>query len=149
MTHKIVMDSAIHSQPKMKTHFVVTGIVLHNNKVLILKKSSDDYNYPNKWGFCSGFIKEFEAGEDAVLREIKEETGLDANLVKTAEIFEVKDEEKQKTWVVKCFLCSVQHDDVKLCHENQEYKWILPEDMDKYETVPAAKKDLKVLSLIQ
>ena len=55
----------------MKTYFVVTGVVKLKDKVLILKKSPDDYNYPNKWSFCSGFVKEFESAEDTVLREIK------------------------------------------------------------------------------
>ena len=62
----------------MKSYFVVTGIVKYKNKILILKKSPDDWNYPNKWSFCSGYVKEFESAENSVLREIKEETGLDS-----------------------------------------------------------------------
>ena len=67
----------------MKTYFVVTGILKHKNQFLILKKAPNDRNYPNRWSFCSGFVKEFESGEDSCLREIKEETGLDAEIVKT------------------------------------------------------------------
>ena len=65
----------------MKTYFVVTGIIKFNDKILILKKSEDDYNYPNKWSFGSGYVKEFESGEDTVLREIKEETELYAKII--------------------------------------------------------------------
>ena len=39
----------------MQTHFTVTGIVIHNDK-------------------------EFEAAEDAIIREIREETGLKKDL---------------------------------------------------------------------
>ena len=56
----------------MKTYFAVTGIVKHMDKVLILKKSPNDWNYPGKWSFCSGYVKEFEAAEDTALREIKD-----------------------------------------------------------------------------
>ena len=66
----------------MKTYFAITGIVENKNKVLILKKSAKDYNYPKRWSFCSGYVKEFESAEDTVLREIKEETGLKARIVK-------------------------------------------------------------------
>src|SRR3989338_6878524 len=111
----------------MKTHFVVTGVLMHNGRILILKKAKNDYNYPGKWGFCSGFIKEFEAAEDAVIREINEETGLRAEIAKTAGIFEAEDSEKGKCWAVKCFLCRTGSNKVKLCHENQDFRWILPE----------------------
>ncbi|MBI3026723.1 hypothetical protein HYY70_01285 [Candidatus Woesearchaeota archaeon] len=47
----------------MKTYFVVTAVVKVKDKVLILKKSAKDYNYPNKWSFCSGYVKEFESAE--------------------------------------------------------------------------------------
>ena len=74
----------------MKTYFVVTGIVKNKGKVLILKKSPKDWSYPNKWSFCSGYIKEFESAEDTVLREIEEETGLKAKIIKKGKIFPEK-----------------------------------------------------------
>ncbi len=132
----------------MKTYFVVTGVVKHKNKVLILKKSNDDWNYPNKWSFCSGYVKEFEAAEDTVLREIKEETGLKAKIVKKGELFQKDDNKKKKTWVIKTFLCESNSANVKLDHENTEFKWINYKDLKKYPTVPGLKKDLKVLNLL-
>jgi len=70
----------------MKTYFTVAGIVKNNGKVLILKKSPNDYNYPNKWSFCSGYVKEFESAEESVLREIREETGLKARISKKGKL---------------------------------------------------------------
>ena len=131
----------------METHFVVTGVVKHKGKILILKKSKDDYNYPNKWSFCSGFVKEYDSGEATVIREIKEETGLDAKIVKTGNIVEVLDEEKGKKWVVAVYLCSVDEDSVKLCHENVEFKWVLASELKDYGFVPGLSKDLKSLGI--
>ena len=131
----------------MKTYFAVTGIVKYKNKILILKKSPDDWNYPNKWSFCSGFVKEFEAAEDTVIREIKEETGLNAKILRKGNIFDIVDKEKEKTWVVSCLLCDVNSDKVKLDHENTEFRWIDFKDINKFDTVPGLKKDLKVLGL--
>lgn len=131
----------------MKTYFVVTGIVKNNGKVLILKKSPDDHNYPNKWSFCSGFVKEFESAEDSVLREIKEETGLSTIIVKSGKLFEAFDRNKKVNWVIMPFLCKSISRKIKLDHENTGFKWISYGDIGKYPTVPGLKKDLKVLGL--
>ena len=132
----------------MKTYFVVTGIVKHNGKVLILKKSPKDWNYPNRWSFCSGYVKEFESAEDTVLREIKEETGLNARIIKNGKLFQKDDKINGKSWVIMPFLCEVKSRDIKLDHENTEFRWINYKDIKKYPTVPGLEKDLKVLGLM-
>lgn len=132
----------------MKTYFVVTGIVKSKGKVLILKKSSKDRNYPNRWSFCSGYIKEFESAEDTVLREVKEETGLDAKIVKKGVLFQANDKSNGKNWVIMPFLCEVKSKNVQLDHENVEFRWVNYKDIKKYPTVPGLQKDLKVLGLI-
>jgi ADP-ribose pyrophosphatase YjhB (NUDIX family) len=132
----------------MKTYFVVTGVVKNRDKILILRKALDDRNYPGKWSFCSGFVREFESAEDNVLREIKEETGLKAKILKKGEMIEVVDNEKEKIWIIIPFLCEVDSRKVKLCHENIEFRWIKPEEFKNYEGVPGLEKDLKRLGLV-
>jgi len=132
----------------MKTYFVVTGVVKHNNKFLILKKSPDDRNYPNYWSFCSGFVKEFESAEDSCLREIKEETSLDAKIIKTGKIINVTDNKNNRRWVVAVYLCEVNKTDVILCHENVEFRWVIKEELKNYNFVPGLTQDLKTLGLI-
>lgn len=131
----------------MKTYFAVTSIVINKGKILLLKKSPKDWNYPNKWSFCSGYAKEFQSAEDNALREVKEETGLNAEIVKKGKIFEIKDGKSKKIWVVVPFLCKVNSRNIKLDHENTEFKWVDCRDIKKFETVPGLEKDLKVLGL--
>ncbi len=132
----------------MKTYFAVTGIVKNNGKVLILRKSAKDYNYPNKWSFCSGYVKEFESAEDTVLREIKEETGLKAQIIKKGRLFQKNDKSNGKSWVIMPFLCRLKSRNIKLDHENVGFRWINYKDIKKYPTVPGLEKNLKVLGLI-
>ena len=132
----------------MKTYFAVTAVVKYKNKILLLKKSPKDFNYPNKWSFCSGYVKEFESAEDNILREIREETGLKAKLIKKGKLFEVADKKIHRTWIVMPFLCEVNSIQVKLDHENAEFRWISHKDISKYKTVPGLQKDLKILGLI-
>ena len=132
----------------MKTYFAVTAVVKHKNKILILKKSPEDWNFPNKWSFCSGYVKEFEPAEETALREIKEETGLKAKILQQGKLFHANDKKKGKTWIVMPFLCEVKSDNIVLDHENVEYRWISHEDIKKFDTVPGLEKDLKVLGLL-
>lgn len=131
-----------------KTYFAVAGIVMNGNKILIMKKSASDRNYPEHWSFCSGFVKEFEAGEDTVLREIKEETGIDASIVKGGKIKTVLDKNMGKRWVVQVFLCKADKKEVKLDHENSEYKWVSLKELFEHKFVPGLKKDLNAVGMI-
>ena len=131
----------------MKTYFTVTAVVRNNGKILILKKSPKDWNYPNKWSFCSGYAKEFQSAEDNVLREIKEETGLAAKIIKNGRLLEIYDKNNDTKWVVAPFLCEVKSRKVRLDHENVDYRWISHKGIKKYPTVPGLEKDLKVLGL--
>jgi ADP-ribose pyrophosphatase YjhB (NUDIX family) len=131
-----------------KTYFVVTALITNNDKILILKKSPDDWNYPNKWSFCSGFIKEFEAAEDTIMREIKEETGLSAEIIKEGGIITVEDNIKKKRWIVSVFLCMSTNTEIKLDHENTEYKWIKKEEVGNFDFVPGVVKDLHAVGFL-
>lgn len=64
----------------VKTYACVIGVVKFDDKVLLLKRASNRHTSPNKWQPPSGYIGEREAAEDAVLREVKEETGLNGKI---------------------------------------------------------------------
>jgi|SRR3989338_1544193 len=131
----------------MKTYFTVAAVVRNNGKILILKKSPKDWNYPNKWSFCSGYVKEFQSAEENMLREIKEETGLAAKIMKKGRLFIVNDKKNKKSWIIMPFLCEVKSRNIRLDHENVDYRWISHKGIKKYPTVPGLEKDLKVLGL--
>jgi mutator protein MutT len=133
----------------MKTYVVVVAVVRNpSGKILLLRKSANDKVYPNKWSFCAGHIKEFEAAEDTVLREIIEETGLHATIDSPVKIEESIDASIGRRWIVACFLCSVKSNAVTLCHENSEYRWVELSEIKDFDMVPGAEKDLKVLGLL-
>ena len=132
----------------MKTYLVVTGVVKHKGRFLILHRGKNDYNYPGKWSFCSGFVKEFEAAEQCILREINEETGLKARIIKTGKIIEVKDKKRNIRWVIAVYLWEAKNTNVKVCKENQGYRWVKSSEFKKYPFVPGLTKNLKTLGLI-
>ncbi|MDO8497381.1 MAG: NUDIX hydrolase [bacterium] len=68
-------------------HVVVDNLVIDNNKILLVKRASHMTN-PNKYGLVGGYVNRDETLKEAVIREIKEETGY---LVKIELFFRIKD----------------------------------------------------------
>jgi len=54
-----------------------SAIILQNNKILLLKRSNYTSNYPLHWGCPGGRAEPGETAEENVIREVKEECGLD------------------------------------------------------------------------
>jgi NADH pyrophosphatase NudC (nudix superfamily) len=63
---------------------VVAAIVEHDGNVLLVRNKG----WPEKWfGIVSGFLEKGETPEAAVLREVKEEVGLDGEIVRLIGIY--------------------------------------------------------------
>ena len=131
----------------IKTYACVIGIVKFEDKILLLKRASGRHTSPNKWQPPSGYISEREAAEDEVLREVKEETGLNGHIDKAGKVFEVTDDWGR--WVIIPFLVNVKSNQVAIDpREHSASVWIKPEDVTKYDLVKGVEEDLKAVGLI-
>ena len=54
-----------------------SAIILKNNKILLLQRSNYTENYPLHWGCPGGRAEAGETAEENVIREVREECGLD------------------------------------------------------------------------
>lgn len=125
------------TKPKTRFTKVVAKAVIQNpeGKVLLLRRNSDDYYRPGGWDLPGGSVDDGEDCVAAMLREIREETGLklgfrDVHLVHTQ--MGVRDGE------VTCYLNFIGFTDrseVRLSREHDEYHWLDFEDMVKTNTV--------------
>ncbi|WP_227999000.1 NUDIX hydrolase [Nocardia australiensis] len=61
---------------------VVGAVVHHGGKVLLLQRPTDDF-MAGIWELPSGKVDPGEAIDQALIREVKEETGLDVTAVRT------------------------------------------------------------------
>jgi 8-oxo-dGTP diphosphatase len=65
-----------YKSPKL----TVDGVVLSDGKIILIKRKNDPFK--GKWALPGGFVEYGEKVEDAVIREIYEETGLKTSIIK-------------------------------------------------------------------
>jgi 8-oxo-dGTP pyrophosphatase MutT (NUDIX family) len=131
----------------MKTYATVIGVVQYKKQILILKRTPTRHSSPSLWQPVSGYLGERESAEEAVLREVKEETGLDGEITKSGKVFEVTD--KYGRWIILTYLVKVTNDKVKIDpKEHSDYEWIRPQDYKNFKCVKGVKEDLKSVGLI-
>ena len=122
----------------------VTAAIEKNGKFLLVKRSEKEANYPGKWIFPGGKV---EVGEDALqglLREIKEETGLEvedkAAMIRTYH-FTRSDGGNALGFN---FVLQWKSGEVKLGEGLVDYAWIFPEEIEKYDTIKGFNKQVEL-----
>lgn len=103
-------------------------MVNEKGEVLIVRSSK----WKNKHTVPGGHIELGERAEDAIRREVKEETGLDVEPVRLLLVQQAiypKDYHKHEHFVFMDYICRAKSSQVKLDgRELQEYVWINPKD---------------------
>ncbi|WP_339787383.1 NUDIX domain-containing protein [uncultured Imperialibacter sp.] len=110
------------------------GAIIFNpeNKVLLCKSKK----WGDKYVFPGGHIELGEKMEDALVREVKEETGLDIfdiQLISLQEAVYSDTFEAQKHFIFIDFLCKTNSSDVVLNDEAEEFEWVSLEEIESYD----------------
>ena len=123
---------------------VVTCFLEHRKMILIMRRSSKVGTYQRAWAGVSGYIETDPL--DQAYTEIREETGLFKNnikLITQGKPLEVIDKILHRKWVVHPFLFHVLDPEKIMTNwEHTECKWIRPEELSKFKTVPGLAKAL-------
>jgi len=122
---------------------VVTCFLLRRtaagDEVLLLRRSQQVGTYRGRWAGVSGYLEEADPLAQAY-REVEEEAGLARDeliLLRAGETLEVLDAEADRRWIVHPFLFEVRSDaQVLVDWEHTEARWVRPEDVFAFETVP-------------
>ena len=112
-------------------------------RILLLRRSDGD----DLWGFPGGAIEPDERADEAVVREVREETGLHVTPARAGDPFRV--ELETQVMVVHPVLARVPADvQITLDRENQAYRWIEPREVYNLPHVPQLEDDFIALGLL-
>ncbi len=106
----------------VRFHITVKGIVVLDNKILLLKRVKPSTDGLGFWELPGGGLEYGETPNQALIRELKEETGLDIVIIKPAYTFTKIREDYQTVGIG--FLCIPKNDHVRLSDEHTEYCFV-------------------------
>jgi 8-oxo-dGTP diphosphatase len=90
----------------------------------------------DRWQAVGGRLEKGEKLEDGLRRETEEETGIkDLEVLKAIHVDEwfSKPEGELKHIVAIFFLCKTRTNKITLSREHQEYAWVTPDEISKYD----------------
>lgn len=135
---------------EQKIIVAVKGIVLNNGRVLMVKRSNNDEVDPGTWEMPGGKIEFGEFLEPALIREVKEEAGIDITVEKLLYACTFKTDEKRQV-VILAYLCRSRDKDVKLSPEHTDYMWASKSELES-NLLPSILSDFEknnILSLVE
>ena len=113
---------------------VLSGAVtVHDGRFLILKRSNKETFLPNVWGIPAGHVERGEDPQEACLRELREETGLDGKIVELTgySYFTSRRGHTELNNLQLNFLVDVSRHEVSINQSSHsEYRWIPLDEVD-------------------
>ena len=122
-------------KPQSEKATIVVGIITQEQKVLIVQRKtieSGDGHALLRWVFPGGTIEESETEEEALKREVLEETGY---IVDTAKLIETR-RHPEFPVVISYFLCTAKDNEhyTFKTDEIREIRWIAIGELKEYFT---------------
>ena len=134
---RIVVDANRGSVelPDVKGERVVTAVLRNRGQILIVRRSEKVGTFQGRWSAISGVIEGRKDPKHRALVEVREETGLRGIVFRTAGD-PVLARDGATMYIVHPFLFDAPSRRVHLDWENVEHRWIRPEELHRFATVP-------------
>jgi mutator protein MutT len=125
---------------------VGAGAMIFNDegKVFLSKRGIKARNEKGKWDFPGGSVEFGEKCEDAVVREIKEEFGMDIKVIELLEVVNHIILEEDQHWVSPSYTAKYISGTPKIMEPGkiEEIKWIEVDEIDPDTLTIASRKNL-------
>ena len=115
----------------MKADIIVKGIIFNKElkRILLVQRSNEDPIGAGTWENAGGNIEQGESPEEAIKREIREETGItEVRIEKVAYVTLVNGE---KPYLIIAYLCEALTQTVNISDEHQAFLWADKEECRK------------------
>lgn len=119
----------------------VKGAILRNRRLLLLRRRDDAALYPSLWDLPGGGVEVGDALEEALVREIREETGFIARVGRPLHVSIVHSRVilgRKVPGVLVCYECSIRSKGPPRLdrREHTEFAWVSPDAIDRYPVPP-------------
>jgi 8-oxo-dGTP diphosphatase len=131
-----------------RRHFTVSAIIFHKGKTLLM-----EHRKIGSWLCPGGHIEPNETTDEALIREVKEETGLDVQFIDKLDNSIEDDRSKQlhMPFVMQCelvdaperhyhidmvYLCKSKTDDIRISEESKSIGWFTKEELKGLKMFP-------------
>ena len=112
---------------------VAAAVVVRDGRVLLTRRC-DDQHLAGLWEFPGGKLEGGEAPEATVVRECREEMGIDVEVGRILEVTHYRYPEKDV--LLLFYRCSLRRGEVQHL-EVADHAWVRPSDLDDYALPPA------------
>lgn len=133
-----------NTHPPDRMFVAVKAVILRERKLLLVQRSANSRNDHHFWEFPGGRLEFGESPTEAVIREVREETGLHITPLFPQSTWSlIKTNGEQLIGIT--FICKCEGDGeepaVTLSHEHSDYAWIEREEIVNYSVFPSIIED--------
>lgn len=110
-----------------------------SGKILTIRRTETAPSRPLHWDLPGGDLDFGEDAKEGIIREIKEETGLEVEDLKLLDVISAFNDVKQ-FWVTICYIARPTTNKAVLSYEHDDLKWVTPDEFLKLKASPRNKK---------
>lgn len=121
--------------PEDKESFrtVVKAVITCRGEILIGKKEkTEGHPISGEWHLLGGHLEHGEQVEEAIEREVEEETGLEVDVHQTVDVMTFAWDGGEKDSLQIVFHCEAEKKDAEALDDLTEIKWVDPSELTDY-----------------
>ncbi len=127
---------------------VAAGAVIANSKgqILLTKRSAKLDWHPGEWEILYGRLAQFEDVQSGVIRETKEELGIDIQIGKPLTVWHIYRGHEQSAYnelIGITFAATTDATEIRLSDEHEEYGWFTPTEALARANIEGIKRDIE------
>lgn len=141
----------------MRQSTIVCPLIQNDGAYLLCKMADDRGVFPGQWALSGGGVEPGERIEEALRREIREELG-DKLILQKITPWTFSDDVRMKTYadgtkeeiymIYLIFDCVSANREITINEEFQDFAWVKPQDLAKYDLNVATRKTLSLKGLL-
>ena len=121
---------------------VSCAVIMDGDRVLVTQRS-EHMPHPLKWEFPGGKLKPGETPEGSIVREIREELGVEISVIQLLPSVRFRYSDSDIKLIP--FVCSIRQGEIDLS-EHKSYSWVHRTELDQVDWLEA---DIEVVALIE